>query len=326
MSSSSCTSVATESKTASPSPEASRAGSPPPADAMLQGVSWPIAVRTVVHRAVAVAVAVPSIATTVCANVWPTAVVTTSTGSTVVVPVLVQATAFLEPAVYGVVVDAVIDAFIVFLGWDSGMVADLRGVAPPPWAKPFECAALPPRLVRAIFDRATPFVALLLAGASRDLMSTVWRTRGGAPLSAWRFDSLELDDAIKKAAVVDESTHDVRIKATNAAANAARTVASSPLDVAKAAAAISATLNGYNTAKAAACSASNTADLVEQAAAELREGVVVVGVDYLVNVNHSMNEAVDIATRRTAYFGEFATKCMQAARLLARALEAEVSA
>jgi len=127
------------------------------------------------------------------------------------------------------------------------------------------------------------------------------------------------------AAVVEESTHDVLIKATNAAADAARTVASSPLDDAKAAAAISVTLSGYNPAKAAACSSSISADLMETAAAELCERVVVVWVDYLVNIDHSMNEAVDIVTRHTFLFGAFATTCMKAARLFARSLEVEVS-
>ena len=296
-----------------------------PANDRLPGVLWPDAVRAVVHRAVAVAVAVPRVATAICPTVHPAPLVTTSTGSTVAVQVLVESTAFLEPAVGCVVVDAVIDAFIVSLGWDSAMVADLKGIPPPPWAPPFECAALPPRMVRGIFDCATTYVALLLAGASRDLMSTVRSTRCGAPLSAWRVDLPDLEDAVKKASVVDESTHDVIIKATNAAANAASTVASSPFDIAKAAAAISATLNGYNTATAAASSASYTVSLVEQAAAELRNGVVVVGVNYLVNVDDSMNEALDIATRRAAYFSDFATKCMQAARLLSRYLEAEVS-
>ena len=325
MPSSSCTSEATQSSPASPARAPSRPASPPPVDGMLQGVPWPNAVRTVVRRAVAVAVAVPHVASAISTITCPEPLVTASTSSTVVVAVLVQSTAFLEPAVRSVVIDSVIDAFVVFLGWDSAMVADLKGVSPPEWAVPFECAALPPRFVRAIFDRATTYVALLLAGASRDLMSTVKRTRGGAPLSAWRLDLPDLEDAVKRASVVDESTHDVIIKATNAAANAASTVASSPFDIAKAAAAISATLNGYNTATAAASSASYTVSLVEQAAAELRNGVVVVGVNYLVNVDDSMNEALDIATRRAAYFSDFATKCMQAARLLSRYLEAEVS-
>jgi len=108
-------------------------------------------------------------------------------------------------------------------------------------------------------------------------------------------------------------------------ANAASTVVSSPIDISKAAAAISATLNGYSTAEAAASSALYTASLVEQAAAELRDGVVVVGVNYLVNVDNSINEALDIATRCAAYFSDFAAKCKQAARILSRYLEAEVS-
>jgi len=108
-------------------------------------------------------------------------------------------------------------------------------------------------------------------------------------------------------------------------ANAVSIVASSPIDIAKAAAAISVTLNGYSTATAAASSALYTASLVEQAAAELRDGVVVVGVNYLVNVDNSMNEALDIATRRAAYFSDFAAKCKQAARIFSRYLEAEVS-
>ena len=271
------------------------------------------------------AVAVPHVSSAISTITCPEPLVRASTRSTVVVAVLVQSTAFLEPAVRSVVIDSVIDAFIVFLGWDSAMVAHLKGVSPPGWAGPFECAALPPRIVRAISDRATTYVALLLTGASRDLMSTVNRTRGGAQLSAWRLDLPDLDDAVKRASVVDESTHDVISKATNAAANAASTDASSPVDIDKATAAISATLDGFNTATAAASSASYTASLVEQAAAELRNGLVLVGVNYLVNVDDSMNEALEIATRRAAYFSDFETKCMQADRLLSRYLEGEVS-
>jgi len=272
-----------------------------------------------------VAVAVPHVASAISTITFPEPLVRASTRSTVVVAVLVQSTAFLEPAVRSVVIDSVIEAFIVFLGWDSAMLAHLKGVSPPGGAGPFECAALPPRIVRAISDRATTYVALLLTGASRDLMSTVNRTRGGAQLSAWRLDLPDLDDAVKRASVVDESTHDVISKATNAAANAASTDASSPVDIDKATAAISATLDGFNTATAAASSASYTASLVEQAAAELRNGVVLVGVNDLVNVDDSMNEALKIATRRAAYFSDFATTCMQADRLLSRYLEGEVS-
>jgi len=60
-------------------------------------------------------------------------------------------------------------------------------------------------------------------------------------------------------------------------------------------------LNGYNTASAAASSASFVASLVEQAAAELRNGVVVVGINHLVKVDHSMNEAVEISKSCAAY-------------------------
>jgi len=279
----------------------------------------------VVRRAVAVAVAVPHVASTISTVTCPEPLVTASKRSTVVVAVLVQSTAFLEPAVRSVVIESVIDAFIVFLGWDSAMVADLKGVSPPGWAASYECAAVPPRLVRAIFDRATTYVTLPLAGASRDLMSTVKRTRGGAPLSAWRLDLPAVQDAVKRPSVVDKSTHDVIIKASIAAAHAVSTVASSPLDIAKAAAAILATLNGFNTATAAASCASYIATLFEQAAAELRNGVVVVEVDYLVNDDNSMNEALEIATRRAAYFSDFSTTRMQAARFLSRYLEAEIS-
>jgi len=243
----------------------------------------------------------------------------------VVVPFLVQATAFLEPAVSSVVVEAVMNSFIVFLGWDSSIVVDLNGVPPPPWYPPFECAAVPPLLVLAIFDPATTYVALILSGVSRDLMITVRRTRGGAPLSAWGPEFPDWDDAVKKVSVVNESKHFVIFKATNAAANAARTVASSPTDIAKAAAAISATLTRKNTSKAAVSSALHTASLGEQAASELRNGVVVVGVNYLVDVDYVMNKALDLANRRAAYFGEFSSKCLQAARLLYGSLKAAVS-
>ena len=171
--SSSCTSKATQSHPERASPVSSISGSPPTVDDMMRGVPWPDAVSTVVNRAVAVAVAVPCIATAVPIIACPALVVTPSTRSSLVVPFLVQATAFLEPAVSSVVVEAVIKSFIVFVGWDSSMVADLKGVPPPPRSPPFECAALPPLLVRAIFDRATTYVALLLSGSSRDLMITV---------------------------------------------------------------------------------------------------------------------------------------------------------
>jgi len=132
----------------------------------------------------------------------------------------------------------------------------------------------------------------------------------------------ETEAEVDNAAIATELTQDVIMEATCAAANVVRTVASSPIDIARAAAAISETLTGYNTAKAAASSAMYTVDLAEQAAAELRPGVVVVVVNYLVNVDDCMQEAVEIATRRATYFNDFANKCMQAASLLARALEA----
>jgi len=325
MSTSRCTSEASQSPPAGPSRAPSNPASPPPLDDVAPGVPWADAVKDVVNRAVGVAVAVPRIAATVFTVDYPIPSATTSTGPTVVVPVLVQATARLEPVVFLVVVDAVIDAFIMCLGMDARMVTDLKGVPPPTWSSPFECAALPPRLVRCICSRATTTVALLLAGASRDLMCTVGSTSGGAPLSSWRPSLPTLEAAVNDMPLVEESTHNIILKATCAAGNAAKTIATSPIDVSKAAAAISATLTGYNTAKAAAASAQHTASLVEQAAAELRSGVVVSGVGHLVNVDSSMNEALEIANNRAAHFIGFATKCMQAAELLARALEAGVS-
>lgn len=188
------------------------------AGSVAQGVAWPDAVKTVVHRAVAVAVPVPRIADAMSTVECPAPPSTSSTGRTVVVPSLVQATAFIEPAVGWVVVDALVDAFASFLGSESGMVANLWGVAPPPWGPPFDFPALPPRMVRAIFNRATTSVALLLSGASRDLMSTVSCSRDGPPLSVWRVDFPDLEDAVDKLAMLDKTTYDVIVKATNAAA------------------------------------------------------------------------------------------------------------
>jgi len=313
----SCTSEVSQSHHASTSAAAAHLGSQPAMADMPSGVPWPEAVKLVVHRAVGVAVAVPRIASTVCTTLYPIPPATTPVGPTVVVPVIVQATACLEPEVFLVVVDAVIDAFIACIGWDAHMVADLKGVPPPFWAPPFECAALPPRSLLAIFNLATTAVALLVAGASRDLMCL-------AGASRCPFPSLvpETEAEVDNAAIATELTQDVIMEATCAAANVVQTVASSPIDIARAAAAISETLTGYNTAKAAASSAMYTVDLAEPAAAELRPGVVVVVVNYLVNVDECMQEAVEIATRRATYFNDFANKCMQAASLLARALEA----
>jgi len=294
-------------------------------DDVVPRVPWADAVKVVVNRTVGVAVAVPRIAATMFTVDYPIPPATTSTGPTVVVPVLVQATACLEPVVFLVVVDVVIDAFIMCLGMDARMVNDLKGVPSPTWSSPVECAALPPRLVRSFCNRATTTVALLLAGASRDLMCTVGSTGGGAPLSSWRPSLPTLDTAVNDMPLLEDSAHNIVRKATCAAGNAAKTIATSPIDVSKAAAGISATLTGNNTAKAAAASAQHTVILVEQAAAELRSGVFVSGVGHLVNVDSSMNEALEIANNRAAHFLGFATKCMQAAGLLARALEADVS-
>jgi len=264
-------------------------------DDVVPRVPWADAVKDVVNRTVGVAVAVPRIAATVFTVDYPIPPATTSTGPTVVVPVLVQATACLEPVVFLVVVDVVIDAFIMCLGMDARMVNDLKGVPSPTWSSPVECAALPPRFVRSICNRATTTVALLLAGASRDLMCTVGPTGGSAPLASGRPSLPTLDTAVIDMPLVEESTHNIIRKATCAAGNAAKTIATSPIDVSKAAVAISATLTGYNTAKAAAASAQHTVSLLEQAAAELRSGVVVSGVGHLISVDSSMNEALEIA-------------------------------
>jgi len=69
----------------------------------------------------------------------------------------------------------------------------------------------------------------------------------------------------------------------------------------------------------------NTASLGEKAASELRSGMVVVGINYLIDVDYFMNEALDFENRRAAYFGEFSSKCLQAARLLDGSLTAAVS-
>ena len=313
----SCTSEVSKSRHASTSAAAAHLGSQPAMTDMPPGVPWPAAVKLVVYRAVGVAVAVPRIAATECTTSFPIPPATTPVGPTVVVPVLVQATACLEPVVFLVVVDAVIDAFIACIGWDAHMEADLKGVPPPFWAPPFEFAALPPRSLLAILNRATTAVALALAGASRDLMCLA-----GAPRCPLPSLVPESETKVDKAAIATESTQDVIMEATCAAANVVQTVASWPIDIARAAAAILATLTGYNTANEAACSTMYTVDLVAQAAAELRSGVVVVGVNYLINVDDCMQEAVEIAIRRATYFNDFANKCMQVASLLASALEA----
>jgi len=200
----SCTSEVSQSHHASTSAAAAHLGSQPAMADMPSGVPWPEAVKLVVHRAVGVAVAVPRIASTVRTTLYPIPPATTPVGPTVVVPVLVQAAACLEPEVFLVVVDAVIDAFIACIGWDAHMVADLKGVPPPFWAPPFECAAIPPRSLLAIFNRATTAVALLLAGASRDLMFLA-----GAPRCPLPSLVPETEAEVDIGTVATESTRDV---------------------------------------------------------------------------------------------------------------------
>eukprot|EP00168_Porphyra_purpurea_P018548 TRINITY_DN697_c0_g1_i3.p1 TRINITY_DN697_c0_g1~~TRINITY_DN697_c0_g1_i3.p1 ORF type:complete len:212 (+),score=40.33 TRINITY_DN697_c0_g1_i3:599-1234(+) len=209
---------------------------------------------------------------------------------------------------------------------NARVVAELKGVPPLSWAPPFQCAALLPFLARSICSGAITIVALRLAGASRDLMSTVSATVGGAaPLSAWRPSLPTLDAAVKDVPLVEESARNIIIKAAWAASSVAKTMTWSLSDISKAAAAISATLTGYNAAKAAAASTMETASLVEEAAVELRSGTVIAGVDHLVNVDSSMGKALEIANNRAIHFTEVVTKCMQAAGLLARASEANMS-